>query len=115
MGKLYGVHTVELKPGVTGEEVEQFARTLIAQMPPISGMRFALLKGDRGDHIGRYLWLIEFDSVEARDQLIPDSGPTEVMLEWFAVVTPMLEGWRQYVTAIPGPETPHTDYHDVTS
>ncbi|HZG67201.1 MAG TPA: hypothetical protein VEZ12_10685 [Herpetosiphonaceae bacterium] len=33
---------------------------------------------------------------------------------WYDVTRPLVEGWRQYTTTIPGVEGPFTDYHDVT-
>src|SRR5687768_16600265 len=79
MGKVYGQWPVKLKLGITDDEVEQFARTLIGQMPPLPGVRFALLKSNRGEHVGRYQFLIEIDSLEVRDRLVPDTGPSEEM------------------------------------
>jgi hypothetical protein len=72
MAKVYGIHPLELSPGVTGEAYEQFATgegaALLHMFP---GVKIALLKGDRGARAGKYAVIWEFDSVEARDAVFP--------------------------------------------
>ena len=68
MGKIYGLHTLELRPGVTGEDFERFVESNIEQWPALPGWRLALLKGDRGDQVGQYVSLVEIDSIEARTE-----------------------------------------------
>jgi len=114
MGKVYGLHTLQLNPGVTGEGFERFAASNIKQWPTIPGWRFALLKGDRGDEVGQYLALVELDSIKARDRVAPTGRleDTEEGRQWVTAVTPFMEQWREYVTQAPG-DAPYTDYHDV--
>ena len=66
MGKVYGLHALQLRPGVTGDDFERFVANNIQQWPRIPGWRIAILKGDRGDQVGQYLALVELDSIEAR-------------------------------------------------
>jgi hypothetical protein len=114
MGKVYGLHTLQLNPGVVGEDFERFAATNIRQWPPLPGWRFALLKGDRGDEVGRYLSLVEVDSIKARDRVAPTGRleDTEEGRQWVSAVAPLMEQWREYVAQLPG-DTPYTDYHDI--
>jgi len=44
MGKVYGLHTLQLNRGVTGEDFERFAASNIKQWPIMPGWRFSLLK-----------------------------------------------------------------------
>ena|SRR6476620_4186475 len=114
MGKVYGLHTLQLNPGVTGEDFERFVASNIRHWPTLPGWRIALLKGDRGDQVGQYLALIELESIEARDRVAP-AGPledTEEGRQWLAAVGPLMEQWREYVNQLPG-DAPFTDYHEV--
>src|SRR6478609_2217571 len=91
MGKVYGLHTLQLNRGVTGEDFERFAASNIKQWPTIPGWRFALLKGDRGDEVGQYLALVELDSIKARDRVAPTGRleDTEEGRQWVTAVTPL--------------------------
>ena len=77
MAKVYGIHLIELKPGVSVAEFEQFIQgegAALFQMP--NGAKSSVLKGDRGARAGRYAVLLEFDSVEARNQTFPTADET---------------------------------------
>ena len=115
MGKVYGLHTLQLQPGVAGGDFERFVASNIEQWPPLPGWRIALLKGDRGDQVGQYVALVEVESIEARDQVSPTGGfeDTAEGRQWAAEVGPFLEQWRQYVDKIPGLDAPYTDYHEI--
>ena len=78
------------------------------QWPDLPGWRLALLRGDRGDHVGQYVLMVEIDSIEARDRVSPSGGfdDTEEGRDWVAVAGPLLEQWRQYVTHTPGLDAP---------
>ena len=115
MGKVYGLCPLELRPGIEPAEFEQFARQSLRQWPSLPGWRFALLKGDHGDHEGSYQLLVEIDSPEARDRVQPVDGPVEEGQCWFAMATPFLEQWRHYTTTAPGLDGGYTDYHDIST
>jgi hypothetical protein len=77
MAKVYGIHPIELKPGVSAAEFEQFIRgegAALFQTP--NGAKSSVLKADRGARAGRYAVLLEFDSVEARNQMFPVADQT---------------------------------------
>jgi hypothetical protein len=71
MAKVLGVHEIELRPGISGEDFERFFQEKVASMPLPAGWRQYLLKGNRGDRMGKYLLIIEADSVEVRDRIAP--------------------------------------------
>ena len=75
MPKVFGLHEVELRPGVAPEEYERFFAEQIAPLPKLPGWKTHLLKGDRGARAGKYLVLFEIESPEARDRYFP--GPRE--------------------------------------
>src|SRR6478736_2783734 len=97
MGKAYGLHTLQLNPGVTGEDFERFAASNIKQWPIMPGWRFSLLKGDRGDEVGQYLALVELESIEARDRVAPNGRleDTDEGRQWVTAVGPLMEQWRE--------------------
>ena len=67
MSKVVNLHFLELKPGVTEEEIEKF---IIEELEPLSleGIKRYSRKGDKGEGKGKYLGLLVFDSVEVRDK-----------------------------------------------
>ena len=74
MAKVFGIHELELRPGVTPEQFEQFVRAEVAQAPAQPVWTIHMLKGDRGTRDGKFAVLIEIESVETRDRLFPVSG-----------------------------------------
>ena len=72
MGKVLGMHKVELKPGVDEREFEDFiCNEVIPVYNRVPGQAVHLLKGDDGERDGKYMVLIEIDSPERRDQIYP--------------------------------------------
>ena len=70
-------------------------------VPNFEGWTNYLLKGDRGDREGRYLWMIEIESVEARDRVFPPSGEiSEEAMQFHAAQAPVLEKWAALATPI---------------
>jgi hypothetical protein len=103
MAKVLGIREVELNPGVSAEEFERFAVDAVARVPQGSGLRIYVVKGDRGDKAGTYLWITEIDSVEVRDRYWPApdqpseegvklSPPADVMEQWQRLVAPGTAG-----------------------
>jgi hypothetical protein len=72
MPKVFGLHEIELRPGVDPAEYERVFAEEVASSPTLPGWRASLLKGDRGARAGKFLVLIEMDSVEARDRYFPE-------------------------------------------
>jgi hypothetical protein len=74
MAKVFGLHEIELPPGVEPEEYERFFAEETASMLELAGWKTRLLKGDRGARTGKYLVLFEIESQEARDRYFPRPG-----------------------------------------
>ena len=68
-----------------------------------------LLKGERGERKGKYMLLVEIESLAARDRYAPDSGPSAEMEELNRQAAPFWERWRELAT-VPGDDTVFTDY-----
>jgi hypothetical protein len=72
--KVFGLHEIEVPPGVTPEEHEQFLTKVLASAPVLPGWKTYLLKGERGERAGKLLLLHEIETVEARDRYFPGAG-----------------------------------------
>jgi hypothetical protein len=100
MPKVFGLHEMELPPGVEPEEYERFFAEEIAPMPKLTVWKTRLLKGDRGARTGKYLVLHEIESLEARDRYFPRSGEASEEFTRFFEQRPeaaaALEKWQKY-------------------
>jgi hypothetical protein len=74
MARIFGIHDLDLKPGVTDQELEETVRAIAAQ--PVPGWKLSLAKGDRNTRTGKYALIFETDDA-ARDRLVPEGGPSE--------------------------------------
>jgi hypothetical protein len=88
MTRLFGVHLVELREGVSAAEFEEFLRTEW-KPAPIPGIKTSFVKGERGEQAGRYLvgtylYVSECDTA-TRDRYWPSAGPEGASAEWQAV------------------------------
>lgn len=70
MAKVLGVHEIELGAGKDPGEFERLALAVVAEAAP-EGLNVRLFRADRGPRNGRYMMLIEIDSVEVRDRIFP--------------------------------------------
>ena len=71
MAKIFGLHEIELRPGV---DPEQYARYLVeefATMPTMDGWYVHVLRGDRGVRDGKFAVLFEIESEGARNRYFP--------------------------------------------
>jgi hypothetical protein len=90
MSKVYGLHMVELYPGVTDDQFEIFVLTKF--LPGLGGLgvpgvEFHLLKADRGEREGKFLFMMVFDSLETRDRYFP--GHNQPSAELLAIIKPL--------------------------
>jgi hypothetical protein len=112
MAKVFGIHEIEIRPDVTADAFEQFARDVLTKS--VAGCTIRILKGDRGARADKYLLLMEFDHVETRDRWFPvaggDAGP-----EAEQYMKQMMERWSTFVASTPGAPGTWTDYVEITS
>lgn len=115
MSKVYSLHAIALKAGVSGADFEQFFCDAASQIKPLPGMSMRLLKGDRGDRKGQYAVMFEFDSEPRRTELFPEAGPgaknaSAEFMQWMGTAGPHLAKWEQLATPI---DVIYTDYLEV--
>ena len=78
MPKVVGVREIALRPGVCEADFERFVTEEWYPAWQWPGVTVRVLKGDRGTRAGKYLLLLEFESVELRDRYFPPpGGPSE--------------------------------------
>src|SRR5687768_13365970 len=84
MARLYGAHTIVLRPGVAGPDFERFVREewRPAELP---GITTTILKGERGEQTGTYLMLFEFEDEAVRDRYWPPQRGGAASEEWQAI------------------------------
>ena len=93
MAKLFGVHQVELKPGVTAEEFEKFVKEEWSSFDFRPGWNLHHLKGIRGERDGQYLILAEVESVETRDKYLTADGKDSEEAKQFLEAHPENAKW----------------------
>jgi hypothetical protein len=108
MSKVFGMHMIALKPGVKAEDFEKFVTEEMYPLPSLEGLRFYLLKGDRGDRVGKYLAVFECESVAVRNRYFPSPGEmSEEAQRFFASYAAVSEKWTAFATPF---DVIYTDY-----
>jgi hypothetical protein len=117
MAKVFGIHEIELRPGVTPEQFEQLIRDEVARAPAQPVWILHMLKGDRGARDGKFAVLMEIESVETRNRLFPDPGgePSSEAQQHLAALSTLMEKWASLATAPGEPGTVWTDYAVVAT
>jgi hypothetical protein len=118
MAKVYGIHEVELCPGVTEQEFEKYVNEEVMRLSMYPGWKATLVKADRGAREGKYAFLFEIDSVEARDRFSPTpNGRSDEArafdAEHAATEQPIVDKWSRYMTTMVGVNTVFSDYVEV--
>jgi hypothetical protein len=111
MAKVYGMHMISPLPGVKAEDFEKFFSEEIYRLPMGEGSEIYLLKGDRGDREGKYLLLIEIESIETRERYVTANGPTAEGAKFneMPAVKAAMEKWATIASPM-GPIGIFTDY-----
>ena len=111
MTRVFGMHEIELNPGVNEEDFENFVLNEMSAGPAYPGWSMRLLKGDQGARKGKYLILFDIESVEARDR--SNQSPDEVEQfdkafekEW----EPLFQKWNTFTPTDLGQHPNYTDY-----
>jgi hypothetical protein len=110
MSKVFAMHMIAIKPGVKTEDFEKFVIEEVYPLPTLEGVKFYLLKGDRGDREGKYLAVYEFESVEVRDKYFPSPGEgTKEVEQFFESWAVAIEKWATFATSL-AVDVIYTDY-----
>jgi hypothetical protein len=114
MGKLYGIHEIELQPGVSEEAFANFINQEFNEAYAWTGWKTILLKGDRGERAGKYAILFKIESLEARDSILR----SEESKRWFEEHKELADNLSKKLTSFTptdlGEEAPfYTDYVEL--
>jgi hypothetical protein len=110
MAKLFGMHEIELHSGVKPEDFERFVVEELNRSQLFPGVATHVLKGDRGEREGKYLFMMEFESTESRDRLFPTPGQaSEEAQRYLESTRAITEKWATFGT-VPGTTDVSTDY-----
>jgi hypothetical protein len=108
VSKVFGMHVIALKPGISPEAFETFIQDEFYALAPLAGTEVYVLRADRGDREGRYLAMLEFDSAETRNRHFPAPGElSEEVQRTYASWAGTLEKWAKFATPI---DVISTDY-----
>ena len=110
MAKVLEIHTFDLKPGTGEKTFEEFVmREVLPIYRRVPGQDAQLLKGDRGERAGKYLMLVEVESVERRNQINPPEGQDAYPEEIQALMGDVDAIWDRFFSFVE-PETSYTSY-----
>ena len=77
--EVVAIHEVDLKEDVDSKEFEEHVFTKIAPIyNRIEGQQFKLVKGDRGNRMNKYAFVLSFDSLEDRNRIYPEGKDSPV-------------------------------------
>ena len=101
MAKVLGVHEIELGADKDPAEFERLASAVLAEAAP-DGLNVRVFKADRGPRNGRYMILIEIDSVEVRDRIFPiENEDSAEVLAFFDAHPTAGEAWGRLDSCVP--------------
>jgi hypothetical protein len=102
MAKVFGLHHIALRPGVTLAEFEAFLQRALPSIAPWPRVKSHILVADRGHFTGQLLHLLEFDDVETRNRYFPVEGTPGEALQRLATMGNVIAEWQQYATFADG-------------
>jgi hypothetical protein len=113
MARLFGMHVLELKPGVSAQEFERFLKDEWRPFT-LAGVKNNVVKADRGSDLGRYLFVLETDSA-TRDRYWPTADGTgsdefRRALQATGDRSAMDTRLTSFVKATPGAGTTYSDW-----
>lgn len=116
MAKLFGVDEIELKPGVTEEEFESFLKeeTTLEWVSDLHSVGWYphIVKGVAGDRDGKYLLLMEVESVETRDRFYADEISEDIK-QWFETHPSVGKFWEKFGTLTTKEGVHETNYVEL--
>jgi hypothetical protein len=115
MARVFGLHEIELNPGVNEEDFENFFLNEVTKAAFYPGWKVRLLKGDRGARKGKYLMLVDIESLEARERFSPTPNEASEEANQFDQehkdeLEPVFQKWATFSPTQIGQNSIYTDY-----
>jgi hypothetical protein len=113
MSKILGIHQILVHPGTNLDGFRQFIKNELSQM--YEPWKITLLKGDRGEKVGKYAIMFEIGSIEDRSRLSPaPHTSSEEDKKWKAdhrdLVEALMQKWDKFSSTDIQTHTEYTDY-----
>ncbi len=100
MAKVFGIHHLELKDDATAAEFERVVSDELNALSRPPGWQFSIVKGERGENVGKYVLIFEIESLEARNRDSPDDGTySPDFQKWLGTNSPTFDKVSSYLTA----------------
>ena len=113
MAKVFGIHHLELKPGADAAEFERIVRDELNTLSRLPGWQFSIVKGERGENVGKYVLIFEIESLEVRNRDSPSDGTfSPEFQKYLDTIAPTFDKFSSYLTA-PLARGVFTDYVTV--
>lgn len=113
-GKVIAIREQQLKEGADTAAFEKFVREEYnpAVDGTIPGVKMYIMKGDRGEKKGSYLFVYEFDSARTRDAIFPTEGegPSETFAPFFEELPDLSQEFAKYLASPEDSSDVYTDY-----
>ena len=99
MAKVFGIHHLELKNAADAAEFERIVSDELNALSNPPGWQLSIVKGERGENVGKYVLIFEVESLETRNRDHPGGGPvTPELQKWYDTSLPMLDKLSSYLT-----------------
>jgi hypothetical protein len=103
MPRVVAIREAILQSGVTAADFERYVtdelNPALRGLP--AGVVFSVLKGERGDRVGGYLFLCEFDSLETRNRYFPSEESASAEWQSFdQALSAALEKWSTLASSV---------------
>ncbi len=112
MAKVFGIHHLELKDDANAAEFERIVSDELNALPRPPGWQFSIVKGERGENIGKYVLIFEIESLEVRNRDSPGDAFSPEFQKLLDTLAPTFNKVSNYIT-VPFGGGVFTDYVTV--
>ena len=99
MSKVFGIHHLELKDDANAAEFERMVSDELNALPRPPGWQFSIVKGERGENVGKYVLIFEIESLEVRNRDSPGDAYAPEFQKWLDRNAPTFDKVSSYLTA----------------
>ena len=108
MPRVFATVEILLHTGAKDEDLRKFIIEEASSLIPLPGLEFRLLKGERGDREGKYMVLMEYETVETRNRFSPHPDVVSDEVKRMPGSAAFMERWQSLIA-----RSMYTDYVEV--